>query len=267
MRLGPALAWGVFMMAAPAWAQRRASYAEPSLAITVPPGFETVPGESRHPAVIDTFRLAPRAARGPVVLQLLRLGGELPQRALRADERVSLRLGTPFPVDDRPESAQALGFAVPATVGRGRTPANAEIVRVAAVLPTPGMAVQVSVLARAGDERFARETLRAVLASARAETTWRSRAQRVFLGLATLGAALGAMGTLVTIVRVLLEGRTTHLGPRAQRRIAGITGLGWAGFAGWLLFPLEGAEWAAAVPVVALAITFLARAWAPSSAR
>lgn len=257
----------LLLVASPAGAQLGARYTDPPLTITLPAGFEPFrPTEDRHPAVIDTFRSAPSGARGPLVVQLLRLDGELPQRALRADERPAFRVGAPFTFDDRPEVARAMGFEVPASAGRGRTPSSASVLRLAALLPTPRNAVQVSVLARAEDEAAARGVLRAVLASARGEVTWRTAGQRAFLALASVSAALATLGTLVIVVRVLLEGRTTHMGPRAQRWIARATGLGWAVLAAWLLFPLEGAEWAAAVPVLALAVTFSARGWAPRSA-
>lgn len=255
----------LLVLAPDAAAQLRATYPEPPLSLTIPQHFEPYRPAEQHPGVLDTFRRPPQGARGPVVIQLLRLGAELPQRTLRADERESLRVGAPFGFDDRPEEARAMGFTLPASSGRARTPASAPVFRVSVVLPTRGNAVQLSVLTRADEEPEARALLRAVLASAQGATSWRTPGQRAFFAAATVSLVVAAMGTLVIIIRVLLEGRTTHLGPVAQRWIARVTGLAWGVFAAWLLLPLDGAEWAAAVPVIALAITFLARGWSSRS--
>jgi hypothetical protein len=252
----------VALLATGASAQERARYQDPPLEVTVPDGFEAYRADLAHPAVLGTFRRAPQGSRGPVVVQLLRLGAELPQRALHTDEREALRVGAPFRVDDRPMTVTAMGFTLPASVGRGRTPGEQDVLRVAAILPTRGYAVQVSVLVRASEEAEARAVLRAVLQSARGPVTWRTLWQRVFFGVATTAFALAVLGTLVIMVRVLLEARTTQLGPTAQRWIARATGLAWAVFTAWLLLPVETAEWAAAVPAAALALTFSARGWA-----
>lgn len=258
----PLVLLSLIALAPDAAAQRRAEYPEPPLSITIPSGFEPYRPAEQHPGVLDTFRRAPRGSGGPVVIQLLRLGAELPQRALRPEEREALRVGAPFGFDDRPEEVRAMGFTLPASSGRARTPSSAPVFRVSALLPTRGNAVQLSVLTRGDEEPEARALLREVLASARAPLTWRTPAQRAFFAAATVSVSLAVMGTLVIMIRVLLEGRTTHLGPVAQRWIARVTGVAWAVFAAWLIFPLDGAEWLAAVPVLALAVTFLARGFA-----
>lgn len=247
----------LLVLAPPAGAQVRARY--PDLSLTIPQGFSPYRPPEQHPGVLDTYRRAPEGRGGPVVVQLLRLGDELPQRPLRPEERAALTVGAPFGFSDHPESLRALGFTLAASSGRARTPGNAEVFRISVVLPTPRNAVQLSVLSRAEEEALARRVMGEMLASAQATVTWRTAGQRVFFTAATVAFVAAVMGTLVTMIRVLLEGRTTHLGPRAQRWIARVTGGAWALFAAWLLFPLDGAEWAAAVPVVALAITFLAR--------
>jgi hypothetical protein len=198
-----------------------------------------------------------------MVVQLLRLGGELPQRALNPDERAAFTLGAPFGFDDHPTTLRGLGHTLPASVGRARTPAGAPVFRLAVLLPTRGNAVQLSVLALPADETEARRVLDAALRSATAEVSWLTPLQRATFAAATVSLALAALGTLVIVVRVLLQGRVTHLGPLAQRRIAAVTGAAWLVFALWLMIPLRSAEWAAAVPAAALAVTFLANSLAP----
>jgi hypothetical protein len=198
-----------------------------------------------------------------MVVQLLRLGGELPQRTLTRDERAAFTLGAPFGFDDRPTSLRGLGHTLPASEGRARTPAGAPVFRLSVLLPTRGNAVQLSVLSLASEEPEARRVLDAALRSASAEVSWSTPLQRAAFAAATVSLALAALGTLVIVARVLLQGRVTHLGPLAQRRIAAVTGASWLVFALWLLLPLRSAEWAAAVPAAALAVTFLAKSRAP----
>lgn len=242
-----------------AHAQRRIRVDDPPLTLVLPRGFEPFAPEQTSAAVIGTFRRAPVGSQGPLVVQLLRLGAELPQRPLTADERAAFTLGAPFRFDDHPASIRALGHTLPMSAGYGQTPAGARVVRLAVLLPTRGHAVQVSVLARRDDSPAAQAVLSEMLRSAESEVSWRSAAQRAFFALATAAFALAVMGTLVIMVRVLLQGHVTHLGPLAQRRIALLTGASWAVFALWLLLPLRSAEWAAAAPTLALAVTFLAK--------
>lgn len=246
--------------AAPASAQRRARFSDPALSLPLPSGFEPYAEQPPGPAVLGTYRRAPAQGRGPVVIQLLRLGAELPQRALTAEERGAFTLGAPFRVDDQPGTLRALGHTLPTSAGRGRTPSGAGVFRIAALLPTRGNAVQLSVLTREEDAAEARALLAATLRGAEADVTWQTPAQRALFALATLAFATAALGTLVMMVRALMQGRVTHLGPAAQRRISLVTGLCWGYFGVWLLVPLASAEWAAAVPTLALAVTFLDRA-------
>lgn len=243
-----------------ALAQHRHRFSEPRLALTLPAGFAPFRPDARHPAVIDTLRRAPVGSSGPIVVQLLRLGGELPQRSLSPEERGAFTLGAPFSFDDRPASFQALGHALPGSVGFSRTPSGASVFRVAVLLPTRGNAVQLSVLARASEEAEARGILLGALRDLEAEVTWLTVRQRVLFAAATTSLGLAVLGTLVIVVRVLMQNHVTHLGPTAQRRISLVTGASWLFFALWLLLPLHSAEWAAAVPAMALAITFLSRA-------
>lgn len=259
----PSVALALAVLVGEAHAQPRHRFTEPALTVVVPPDFAPFRPPERHAAVIDTFRRPPSAPRGPMVVQLLRLGGELPQRALTPDERAAFTLGAPFGFDDHPTTLRGLGHALPASVGRARTPAGAPVLRLAVLLPTRGNAVQLSVLALAAEEPEARRVLDAVLRSARAEVSWQTPAQRAAFAAATLSLALAVLGTLVIVVRVLLQGRVTHLGPVAQRRIAALTGASWLVFALWLVIPVGSAEWAAAVPAAALAVTFLAKSRAP----
>lgn len=261
----PALrvALALVALAGDARAQPRHHFADPPLSVALPPDFAPYRPSDRHGSVIDTFRRPPVGRRGPMVVQLLRLGGELPQRALTAGERAAFTLGAPSGFDDHPTTLRGLGHPLPASVGRARTPAGAPVFRLAVLLPTRGNAVQLSVLALASEEPEARRVLAASLSSARAEVSWQSPAQRAAFAAATLSLALAVLGTLVIVVRVLLQGRVTHLGPTAQRRIAAVTGAAWLVLALWLLIPISSAEWAAAVPAAALAVTFLARSRAP----
>lgn len=262
-RLGPVIALALAASVGPARAQPRRSFTEPALSVELPPGFEPFRAPEPHASVIDTFRRPPTGRGGPLVVQLLRLGGELPQRALTPEERAAFTLGAPFGFDDHPATMRGLGHALPASVGRARTPAGAPVVRLAVLLPTRGHAVQLSVLALASEEPEARRVLEAALRSATADVSWLTPAQRAAFAAATVSLAVAAVGTLVIVVRVLLQGRVTHLGAAAQRRIAAVTGAAWLVFALWLLVPLASAEWAAAVPAAALAVTFLARSRAP----
>ncbi|MEZ4392506.1 MAG: hypothetical protein R3A48_15570 [Polyangiales bacterium] len=246
--------------ATPAWAQRRARFSDPALSLPLPPGFEPYAEQPAGPAVLGTYRRAPAAGRGPVVIQLLRLGGELPQRALTAEERGAFSLGAPFRFDDQPGGLPAFGHTLPTSAGRGRTPSGAGVFRIAALLPTRGNAVQLSVLTREEDAAEGRALLSSALRGAAGDITWQTPAQRALFALATLAFATATLGTLVMMVRALMQGRVTHLGPAAQRRISLVTGLCWGYFGVWLLAPLASAEWAAAVPTLALAVTFLDRA-------
>jgi hypothetical protein len=257
------VALALLALAGGARAQQRHQFTEPALSLTLPPGFDLFRPPERHASVIDTFRRPPAGAGGPMVVQLLRLGGELPQRTLTPEERAAFTLGAPFGFDDHPATLRGLGHPLPASVGRARTPAGAAVFRLAVLLPTRGYAVQLSVLALAAEEPEARRVLDAALRSASAEVTWQSPAQRAAFAAATVSLALAALGTLVIVVRVLLQGRVTHLGPLAQRRIAAVTGAAWLFFALWLVLPFGSAEWAAAVPAAALAVTFLAKSRAP----
>lgn len=241
-------------------AQVRRSYPTQRLSLTIPVGFETFRPEGASPAVLDTFRRAPQGGRGPVVIQLLLLGAELPQRPLNAEERRAFTLGAPFALTDHPATALALAHRVPTSAGRGRTPSGAPVFRLAALLPMRDHAVQLSVLARGEDEADARRIFASLLRSAEGPVSWQTRAQRTAFALATGAFAVAIFGTLVIVVRVLLQGSVSHLGPVAQRRIAWVTGAAWAVFALWLLLPLRSAEWTAAVPAGALAVTFIARA-------
>jgi hypothetical protein len=259
----PSVALALAAFAAVAHAQPRHHFTEPALTIAVPAEFVPFRPQERHASVVDTFRRPPLPPRGPMVVQLLRLGGELPQRALTPDERAAFTLGAPFGFDDHPTSLRGLGHILPASEGRARTPAGAPVFRLAVLLPTRGNAVQLSVLALAAEEPEARRVLDAALRSATAEVSWSTPLQRAAFAAATVSLALAALGTLVIVVRVLLQGRVTHLGPLAQRRIAALTGAAWLVFALWLLIPLRSAEWAAAVPAAALAVTFLAKSRAP----
>ncbi|MFO0624685.1 MAG: hypothetical protein U0325_03645 [Polyangiales bacterium] len=260
---GLIIALALTALAAPARAQLRQHFDDPALSLALPPDFAPFRPPDRHASVIDTFRRPPRPGGGPIVVQLLRLGDELPQRDLTREERAAFTLGAPFGFDDHPMTRRGLGHTLPASVGRARTPAGAPVVRLAVLLPTRGNAVQLSVLALAAEEAEARRVLDALLDSARAEVSWLTFAQRAAFAAATICLALAALGTLVIVVRVLLQGHVTHLGPAAQRRIAAVTGASWLVFALWLLIPIATAEWAAAVPAAALAVTFLARSRAP----
>lgn len=257
----PALALlALTALSSPASAQRRARFSDPTLSLRLPAGFEPYAEQPAGPAVLGTYRRAPAPGRGPVVMQLLRLGGELPQRPLTREERGAFTLGTPFGVDDRPGTMRAFGHTIPTSAGRGRTPSGAGVYRIAALIPTRGNAVQLSVLTREEDAAEGRALLVDALRGAEADVTWQTPAQRALFALATAAFATAALGTLVMMIRALMQGRVTHLGPAAQRRISLATGLCWGYFGVWLLVPLASAEWAAAVPTLALAVTFLDRA-------
>jgi len=148
----------------------------PPLRITLPAGYtalERPPNASL--TILGTWQRP--TPEGPVVLQLVRLDGTLPQRPLTPDERSLLHVSDPYPFVDRSSSRWALGFRLEALAGHSRAE-GPSLVRYAVALPTRGDAVCVTVVTPAVGWRRASDDFDAVLRSAVGPRSWRTRGER-----------------------------------------------------------------------------------------
>lgn len=217
---------GLLLCASVAWAQPAEFVsASPPLRAVLPAGYTLRPRpDDASAAVLETWQRTRPA--GPVVMQFVRVGGELPQRALTADERAALRVSDPFPFTDRVTHRRALGFAVEALHGTA-TQAGHGIVRDAVALPTVGDTLVLTVVAPTAEAAQASRDLDAVLASARGPRAWRTGPERVAAWV-RVGAGLPATGLMVLYL-------LWRLGRRALRR---------AGREPWVFAAAVGALWA-----------------------
>ncbi len=225
----------------------------PRLDITVPEGFADFTdfeGSRPDPRVVATLR------RPPVVVQVVRLDGELPQRPLVERERAELRLSDPFAFVDHVEAETALGFPVECLVGTAVTPAGRSVVRFAVGVPTVGDTVGLTVLAPREREREARGVMRSMLGSLRGPTGWKTPTQRAVLSARPLAGAVVIAGTLGYGLAAITVFRKRPLGDRARSRVFGVLSGGWVLIAGLLVFPTPERWDMAAAQAAALAAVF-----------
>lgn len=233
---------------------------DPPFAITVPAGFEAFASERPPAGLVGCFRrFTAGPSQPPTVLLVALMGEEVPQRALRASELVALRRGDPptLRFNDRPAHVRALGFELDALQGdAAEGPMRA--VRIATAVPIEGErgpdAVLLTVLAPAARQVEAQRVFSVVASSMRAQSSWRTPAERARIASQQLSGALAFVLSFAYLIGAVALWRRRPRWVSARRRWLAVMGLAWGVYAVGYLVARHERAWGHAVQAALLAV-------------
>ncbi len=254
--LAPALAVVGFASLAAASPTTLAS-ASPRFTLTVPDRFRRVDVPSARADVLGVFeRPGDLPDEPPMVLQVLHLDAEVPQRALLPRELAELRRADGFPFEDHVERDVALGFSVDTLAGSAPLRDGTWVQRWATAVPLDYDAVLVVLLARSHRATEARALHRAIVASVRGPTNWETPARRAV----NRGMRAVALGALVGALVAAVAWRSRRMSSPALRALAFALGVAWGAVTLWLAVPWRAEEAPHVVVAACLAVGFAALA-------